>query len=117
MSEEFSGFATRLMEKMAEKGMTQADLCRSTGLATSMISHYCTEQRTPSVPVAVKIARALGTTVDYLASGESEKAKQKKKGAQAVALLDKLNSLNAQGQAKAKSYIEDLLEIEKYTNT
>ena len=62
-------FSKRLMKKMDESGVTQADLCRITGLASSMISHYCTGQRVPSVQVAAKIAKALNTSIDYLASG------------------------------------------------
>ena len=70
MLNEITGFDVRLYEKMAELGMSQADLCRLTGLASSMVSHYCTSQRIPSVPVAAKIARALNTTIEYLAFGD-----------------------------------------------
>ena len=73
MTKEIVGFNIRLAEKMAEQGVTQAELCRLTGLASSMVSHYCTGQRMPSIPAALKIAKVLNTTVDYLAFGEIPK--------------------------------------------
>jgi transcriptional regulator with XRE-family HTH domain len=123
------------MEKMSERGMTQADLCRITGLASSMVSHYCTGQRIPSVPVALKIARVLNTTVDYLAYGDPLKVKEPVAGDLSVsekwkryagtlsplkyigdahALLFKIRSLNMEGQVKVLAYIEDLLSTGKY---
>ena len=36
MQDELAGFDLRLIEKMTERGMTQADLCRHTGLASSL---------------------------------------------------------------------------------
>jgi len=71
MKNEISGFAKRLTEKMAEQNLSQADLCRLTGLTTSMISHYCAGQRVPAISAAIKIAKALKTTVEYLATGEN----------------------------------------------
>jgi transcriptional regulator with XRE-family HTH domain len=71
MKNEIPGFAKRLTEKMAEHNLSQADLRRLTGLTTSMISHYCAGQRVPAIPAAIKIAKALNTTVEYLATGEN----------------------------------------------
>ena len=135
MSSEVVDFNLRLMEKMAERGMTQADLCKITGLASSMVSHYCTGQRIPSVPVALKIARVLNTTVDYLAYGDSLKVKEDTTGDLSVserwkrysenlsplkfigdahALIFKIRALNMEGQVKVLAYIEDLLATGKY---
>jgi len=137
MSDDFSGFSIRLVNKMAECGMSQADLCRKTGLATSMISHYCTGQRIPSVQVAEKIAKALNSSIDYLASGESYTDKQdssdgfyvserlkpyksrnkQQTGKDGEALLNIYSALNEDGKVKARSYLEDLMSIDKYTKT
>ena len=76
MSDIMADFNKRLMERMSEMRMSQADLCRSTGLATSMVSHYCTGQRTPSVQVAGKIARALDTSIDALVFGKPDVTKK-----------------------------------------
>ena len=64
-----SGFDVRLNEKMAEAGLSQAELCKRTKIQPSMISYYCSGQRFPTMMVALKIASALNTSVEYLAYG------------------------------------------------
>lgn len=133
MKNEIIGFDLRLTEKMKERDMKQADLCRLTGLSTSMVSHYCAGQRVPTLFVAVKIARALNTTVEYLVYGESMYENQF--SAYSIAeneipyspaksqaehsnqsLIFLFRSLNQDGQAKVLSYIKDLISTGKYDN-
>jgi len=131
MKREITGFDLRLTEKMQERDMTQADLCRITGLNTSMISHYCAGQRVPTIPAAVKIAKALNTTVEYLAYGTSTyenqfsaysiseneipyspaKPQLEPSGKSPFKMF---HLLNQDGQGKVLSYIEDLLSTGKY---
>jgi len=138
MKNKLAGFETRLAEKMAEAGMTQADLCRKTGFASSMISHYVTGQRTPSFPVVAKIAKALNTTVDYLANGNQRKPRKPSRNVHAVTeclkdyisinpekaetdhedmLVMMFNALNLEGKAKVITYVKDMLYIENYKTT
>lgn len=134
MAEDFLEFKIRLVKIMEECGMSQADLCRKTGLATSMVSNYCAGRRTPSVQVAAKIAEALNTSIDYLASGKSYKQKQLSTDSLIVAenhikyksnyqqheqsddetLLNMFHALNSDGKARACSYLLDLTCIDKY---
>ena len=135
MANEIAGFDVRLTERMAELGVTQADLCRLTGLASSMVSHYCTGQRIPSVPVAANIARALNITIDYLAYGSKPQPKSNYSGSLAITEEEKpyslkrqpldtgqeeltmaqlFHSLNATGQKKVLEYIKDLLSTGRY---
>ncbi|MCL2227573.1 MAG: helix-turn-helix transcriptional regulator [Oscillospiraceae bacterium] len=128
-------FNVRLTEKMAERGITQADLCRLTGLASSMVSHYCTGQRMPSVPAALKIASVLNTSVDYLAYGSQRKSQKTSDGAPAVSekgeaynlrqsrmkrledeqsLIQLFQSLGKEGKSKVFDYMEDLISTGKY---
>jgi len=135
MKNEIEGFDVRLVEMMAESGISQANLCRITGLASSMISHYCTGQRIPSVPVAVMIAKALNTTVDYLASGEPGQARNvynggisgpdkkrpysvKKLSSLEPGEVDKLlvykfRSLSVEGKAKVFEYVEQVQNFDE----
>ena len=136
MWREIVDFNIRLTEKMAERGITQADLCRLTGLASSMVSHYCTGQRMPSVPAALKIASVLNTTVDYLAFGDCHDNKNRGSGDSAVAekgvpynlrksrmkriedeqsLIREFQALNKEGKAKVFDYIDDLHSTGKYS--
>jgi len=129
MKNEITGFNLRLIEKMQEQNITKADLCRITGLTTSMISYYCAGKRLPALSAAIKIAKAINTTVEYLAHGTStanvpsysvaenkisysSKKSQLKPDEQSLDSLFDL--LNQDGQARVISYIEDLLSTSKY---
>jgi len=135
VSDQIVGFNIRLLEKMAERDITQADLCRLTGLASSMVSHYCNGQRTPSIPAALKIAKVLRTTVDYLAYGNYSQTGGTADGNSFVAedeplynakpiiyecdineqaVINKFRSLNAEGQTKVLDYVDDLTSVNKY---
>lgn len=48
--------------------MTQCELSALVGVSQSALSMYETGQRTPSLPIAARIAQALGCTVDDLIS-------------------------------------------------
>jgi transcriptional regulator with XRE-family HTH domain len=135
VSDQIVGFNIRLLEKMAERDITQADLCRLTGLATSMVSHYCNGQRIPSVPVAIKIAKVLYTTVEYLAYGNYSHRKsvnddilvdaENKSNYKAEPVLcecsldeqtmiEKFRSLNDDGQRRIVDYVDDIISVKKY---
>jgi transcriptional regulator with XRE-family HTH domain len=133
MRSEITNFDKRLTEKMTELGISQADLCRLTGLASSMVSHYCTGQRMPSIPAALKIARVLNTTVDYLAFGNKPppestdpnavsetrvKYASKRLSPERIedeqTLIGMFRLLSMDGQAKVCEYVEDLLSTGRY---
>ena len=136
MQSEIVGFDLRMAEKMTQRGITQADICRLTGLASSMVSHYCTGQRIPSVPAALKIANVLNTTVDYLAYGNRAAEVQRSVNLLAVsedskpyssdssnhgdsnseqALLLEFRKLSMEGKDKVLAYIDDIMSTGKYT--
>lgn len=48
------------------KNITQVKLSLMVGVSQQSITYYETNTRTPSLPVALKIAKALGTTVEGL---------------------------------------------------
>ena len=119
MPNDMTGFDTRLTAKLEELHMTQADLCRLTGLASSMISHYCTGQRIPSVPTAAKIAKALNTNVGAIIVAEEEasyttKTTNDEKSDKAQMLIRKFRALNEEGRKKVLTYTDDLLSSGKY---
>jgi phage repressor protein C with HTH and peptisase S24 domain len=64
--------AERLSQKMAEMGLTQAELARRVGVSQPTIFKLASAQSTNSVHLH-KIARALGTTPEYLL-GETDDA-------------------------------------------
>ncbi len=55
------------MQKLREKkNITQVKLSIMVGVSQQSITYYETSTRTPSLPVAFKIAEALGTSVEGL---------------------------------------------------
>jgi len=132
MTNDIVNFDKRLTKAMEERGISQADLCRLTGLASSMVSHYCTGQRMPSIAAALKIAKALGTTVSFLAYGDRRKSVAVGEQVEEAGvsyererslvgdnddkedLIDRICLLNLEGQTKVLAYIEDLLATGKY---
>lgn len=60
----------RISALLIQKRMTQKDLSLQTGLTESAISHYIRGDRIPRSVTIAKIAKVLGTTSDYLLTGE-----------------------------------------------
>ena len=67
-------FHEQLARLMDERGISQAELCRATGIATSAMSHYVRGETGPSLTKTVLIADALEVPVDALAGRASEVA-------------------------------------------
>lgn len=62
----------RMAELLSKRGMTQKELSIASGVTESAISHYMRGERVPRGANLLKIARALGTTADYLLSKDEE---------------------------------------------
>jgi transcriptional regulator with XRE-family HTH domain len=63
MSEKFSVIVRRLRE---ERGLSQTELAKKTGLQPSAISHFETDRRTPSFDNLRRLSDALNVSVDHL---------------------------------------------------
>lgn len=59
-------FAMRLARLRAQKGMTQRDLGEAIGISWSQVSRYEAGKAAPRLPVLMRIADALGTTIETL---------------------------------------------------
>jgi putative transcriptional regulator len=53
-----------------ERGLTQVELAEKLGVRQSTISHIEQHRRNPSVPLLIKAAGILNTTVDELLGGD-----------------------------------------------
>lgn len=62
-------FNERLALLLQQKNMTQKNLAARAGVTEAAMSHYLKGDRTPRASVITRIAEVLGTTVDYLMSG------------------------------------------------
>jgi transcriptional regulator with XRE-family HTH domain len=64
-------FAERLKQALQERGISQTDLSRLTGLGKSSISQYVSGKNIPREPIVQKIADVCDCSADYL-KGETE---------------------------------------------
>jgi transcriptional regulator with XRE-family HTH domain len=65
-------FRENLRNELDYQGLTVKELCARTGIPTATLDCYLGSRATlPSVEAAVKIARALQVSVEYLANGEN----------------------------------------------
>ena len=58
------GFNENLKLLLLEKSMKQADLCRMTGIQTSLMSEYINGRKSPTIGNAILIADALNISLD-----------------------------------------------------
>ena len=58
--------ATRISGLLVKQDMTQKELASLAGITESAISHYIKGDRVPRGVNLIKVAKALGTTSDYL---------------------------------------------------
>lgn len=59
-------FQIRINEWLEVRGLKQAELCRMTGIPTSLMSNYAKGKTSPALDNATAIANALGITLDEL---------------------------------------------------
>jgi len=65
-------FAERLQKIRKSKHLSQSGLAARIGLQPAAVSHFETGRRTPSFDNLIKLAEALGVSMDYLFGGGSE---------------------------------------------
>ena len=67
------GFRENLKDELIYKGIQTKELAALTGISLNTLNHYLVQNATsPSVENAVKIAKALNVTVEYLVTGKIE---------------------------------------------
>lgn len=59
-------FAESLKRIISDKHLRQADLCRMTGIQTSLMSEYLGGKKSPTIGNAIAIADALDVSLDFL---------------------------------------------------
>lgn len=68
--------ASKIKELLFEQKMSQKELANITGMTESSISHYVKGDRVPRGTNLLRIAKALGTTTDYLLNENEKKDKE-----------------------------------------
>lgn len=95
-----------LFEILVSRGMSQADLCRISGLSSGVISSYINGRRVPSIVGAIRIADALGVTLDELVGREPTRYAPPPLTKDEEALLDDYRSCTPTSKEKIDEYAE-----------
>ncbi|MBO4507490.1 MAG: helix-turn-helix transcriptional regulator [Spirochaetaceae bacterium] len=99
------GFRENLKEELTYQDITVKELAERTGISKHTLDHYLTKNGSrPQVELAVKIARALNVSVEYLVYGDS--AVDIKSFRNTDDLVKKLESLSDKDFVFAKKIIE-----------
>lgn len=64
-----STFEAKISRFLKENGMSQRELAKKVGVTEVSMSRYISGDRVPKGPIVAKIAKELGTTVEYLMEG------------------------------------------------
>lgn len=65
------GLGRRIAELRSRRGLLQKDLADNAGVSISFLSEVENDRRTPGAEVLLRIADALGASLDYLVRGEA----------------------------------------------
>lgn len=103
------GFKENLKSELEYKGMMVKELAFRTGINRQSLDNYLsTHNTTPNAEVAVKIARALDTTVEYLITGKYAESEGENQNPE-VMELSKLYKALSEEKQKALLQIARLL--------
>ena len=105
-------FKDILLNLLAAHDMKPADLCRETGIPTSLMSNYLKGTKSPGSSNSIKIASVFGISLDELAGRQKEKALSKAEGLtdDEIDLILKLRRKREDGQKVIRDLVDNLLD-------
>ena len=83
-------FASRLRELRNSRGMRQSDLAQAAKITTSYVGRLESGGAAPGIDLVARLAKALGTSVEHLVSGETTPDEESILRKRAKALFDDL---------------------------
>ncbi|MCQ2242048.1 helix-turn-helix transcriptional regulator [Treponema sp.] len=108
------GFKENLKFELSRRGMLVKELSQKSGINQGSLSNYLRESSSiPSADVAVKIAKALGVTVEYLVTDEpaSDMVKNSQPHSLETRLLaDKIERLSEKEKKIVKVLVDEFLK-------
>jgi len=101
-------FRSRLREEIEFSGKQFKEVAAEAGITKSTMDSYVGAQGSmPSADVAVRLAKALGVSVEYLVTGQGEEKLISKKDRH---IINCLNKLSERGRTALEQYIETISE-------
>ena len=96
-----------LNQILSNRGLKQADLCRMSGIPSSLMSHYLAGKKIPTLTNAIAMADALQISLDELAGREAPKRVIEQR------LLSDFRELSDEGQEVAVNTVYGLRSVYK----
>jgi transcriptional regulator with XRE-family HTH domain len=89
------GFRENLKSELLYQDMMVKELAQITGISRHTLDNYLNvRENMPTADVAVKIAKALGVSVEYLVTGEESQQEKPALGTETRALIQNFKLLN-----------------------
>ena len=116
-------FNEQLKKAMQDKGITQAELCKKTGITKSAMSQYLTGAFKPKQKRTYLLAKALNVSEAWLMGMEDAEMERRDASAttpevtdiKQTQLLSNFNQLNDTGKTRLLEYSDDLVTSGKYS--
>lgn len=113
------GFKENLKDELTYNDIQTKELAAMTGISINTLNHYLVQNGTsPSAENAVKIARALNVSVEYLVTGETQNPNEKsaRYSAKVFHAAEKLSKLSEHDFKVADKMIDFLSEAAEKSN-
>jgi len=108
------GFKENLKSELAYKGMLVKELAEKTGISRHTLDNYLNvREHIPTLDVAVKIAKVLDVSVEYLATGEEPPYTNNHMSRDTTKLLQNFNRLNENDRKIVIEHIQLLLKYRR----
>lgn len=109
-----SDLGKRIVQLRKQKNMSQTDLAKMVGVSYAQIGRYEIKGAQPPAEVLKKIAEVLGTTVDYLVSGDSdEKARTTLNDAELLQQFKAVQQMDDEDKRVIKTMIDAFITKRK----
>jgi transcriptional regulator with XRE-family HTH domain len=93
------GFKENLKAELLYQDMMVKELSMKTGISRHTLDNYLNVRKNmPTADIAVKIAKVLGVTVEYLVTGEENQTEKFMHGSKTRALIQNFNLLSEKDQ-------------------
>jgi len=101
------GFKENLKSELTYQNMLVKELAAASGISKPTIDNYlCVRGYMPSANAAVKIARALGVSVEYLVTGEENRPDKSSLGPEIRSLVQNFKLLNEDDRKMVTSIMQ-----------
>lgn len=107
-----SGFSERLLQELNYLGFSQADLARYLNVRQSTIQTWIQKGSIPAADTALKVARFLNISLEYLITGKNPPPKEEKISRENLDFLDSFLLLPEDEQNEIKDLIK--IKMKKY---